>query len=223
MKKLFHQIRGKWRGVAYSGKPSSPQIDKDIKGFNFYHIFSSADAEDCLPVYRDKYNLLIKNIEFIDNKIDSTIKYLGLGAGGASVFLGITRDIQPGRFGRGFFSVDSFVIAFILLGIVFWAAALFHALSARSPVITYYMPSANDLFWRREIASEDIKKGYSNAPEKIPMYAILMLYFDLNSLRLLPVQNWKGERLKLAYRYLFICLSLFLIASVLHLIFPRSC
>ena len=154
------------------------------------------EAQLVLHYAKDKYSLLVHDVEYLDNKADRLIKYLGIvppGLAAISGYLGLIRSPSCGWL----------VPAGIIGGIVAWVAAISFALWVLSPADMPYSVSIKNLFEEAKDRQED----------KI-LEAALALRYGKTISRLIKLAEHKGERLKLGYILMAISVLLLLLSFV---------
>jgi hypothetical protein len=164
--------------------------DDFVKNFKHDGI-TKEEAQLVLNHAKEKYSLLVHDVEYLDNKADLLIKYLGIvppGLAAISGYLGLVRSLSCGWL----------VPVGIIGGIVAWVAAISCALWVLKPTDMPYPPSVRKLF-------EELKDKKEN---KIPE-ATLALKYSKTISRLIKLGDYKGARLK--WGYVLTAVSIFLL------------
>jgi hypothetical protein len=159
--------------------------DEFIRGFNYRDI-TKEEAHIALQYAKEKYGLLIHDIEYLDNKADLLIKYVGVvvgGLGAISGYLGLSNPLQ--------------FLWMTIVGIVAGILAMCLALWVRKPVDVPSTMSVQTLF---KIIRE--KKG-----DQIPETALALAY-EKAMVRLKELGRLKGIVLVFAYALLIAAIGL---------------
>ncbi len=158
---------------------------------NFKHgDITEKEAQLVLQYAKDKYSRLVNDVEYLDNKADRLIKYLGIVPPGLAAISGYLASFQQSASiqSRLFASCGWLVPAGIIGGIATWVAAISFALWVLSPADNPCSVSIQNLFEE----AKDRKEG------KI-LEAALALRYGKTISRLIRLADHKGERLKLGY------------------------
>ena len=154
------------------------------------------EAQLVLHYAKDKYDLLVHDLEYLDIKADRLIKYLGVvppGLAALSGYLGLIRSASCGWL----------VPVGIIGGIVAWVAAISVAFWVLSPEDMPFGVSIQNLFEEAKDRKED----------KI-FEATLALRYGKTISRLIKLVDHKAERLKLGYILTAISIFLLLLSLV---------
>ena len=167
-----------------------------IANFDYRH-FTKEEAEISLKYAENKYDKITKDIEFLDNKSDLIIKFLGLGTGILGVILGYTSKIK-----------NLPLILPFLIGFAFWIVSIILSLLSTKPSAMPYPMQSQKIFTmikKREGAKKMIIKQ--------------ALSYMLVGIMLKHIEIKKGALLHLAYIGMVISMSLFFLPIILYFIF----
>lgn len=170
-------------------------MDEYVKNFKPCSI-TKEEAQLVLHHAKDKYSLLVHDVEYLDKKADLLIKYLGIvppGLAAISGYLGLVRSLSCGWL----------VPAGIIGGIVAWVAAISFALWVLRPTDMPYPASIQNLFEETKDRKEDRV-----------LEVMLALKYGQAIGRLIKLGNIKGERLKWGYVLTVVSIFLLLLSFV---------
>jgi len=186
-------------------KKATIENDRSFQEFSDYvqnFDYSQVSDEDYLLEYaKDKYSETKQTAEYVDDKADALIKYLGLGTGGVGAFLGLS-------FGEIVCLPQIISLCIGILGGFIWAAAVIMALQIRNPA---EMPFPSKL----DVLINVMKETKSKRITKIAT----MLAYQKASIGQSVVGRIKGERLQLAFTLTMLAFILFLCSFFLNFVF----
>jgi len=174
-------------------KQSVIDTDNYVRNFNYRGI-TKEEARLALHYAKGKYELLVHDMEYLDNKADLLIKYLGLvvgGLGAISGYLGLSTGAH----------FSWMTIAGISVGVVVVSLALW----VRKPADMPYTMTTQTLF---KIIRE--KKG-----DQIPETALALAYEKI-LVRLKERGIFKGKMLVIGYILILIVIGLLFLGLVVR-------
>lgn len=175
-------------------KESVKRTDEFVRRFNFRKL-TPAEAHLAAEYARSKYELVVHDIEYLDNRADLLIKYLGVvigGLGAISGYLGFARCV---RF--SWLTGAGIVAGIVAMGLALWV---------RKPADMPYTMSVTTLL---KIVGE--KKG-----AQVPEGAVALAYEKV-LVRLKELTEIKGTVLFVGYALLIAAVVLLFLGLVLRL------
>lgn len=149
-----------------------------------------------LDYAQEKFKLMRDYVEYLDDKADAMLRYLGLGTGVLGYILG-----------SSFTCFVPLSKIFIGLCVIFWIISILFALAIKQPYGMPYPPKTKVVF--------NYMKKYK---EKNEVQARIALQFDETALGQKLIGLIKAKRLQWAYRLLVAALVVFLISFFINFI-----
>lgn len=168
--------------------------DEFVRKFD-YRGLTKDEAHLAHEYAQSKYELVVHDIEYLDNRADLLIKYLGVvigGLGAISGYLGLSQFVR-----LSFFTVSGIIAGIVAMGLALWV---------RKPADMPYTMSVTTLL---HIIGE--KKG-AQVPE-----GALALAYEKVLVRLKELTEIKGVVLIVGYVLLIAAVALLFLGLVLRL------
>lgn len=169
------------------------RMAKFAESFNFSNI---EEADWILDYAQKRFELARKYVEYLDEKAESLIKYLGLG----TAFFGLIF----GLFKSKFVTLTKYAI---IIGIILWIISVLIAIAVRTPWDMPYPPSVKRVF-------EYIKKEKESQKAK----ARLALNYGYSVVGQKIIGRFKARYLQISYYLLVSALILFLFSIFISFI-----